>query len=154
MPYEQSEGFSAQGATLEVCLYSESPIVWKEVGEIKGWTPSAEWRTADATNLKSTSIEDVPVMYDAGAVDTRVNRVGTNEGQELLQECVLAAQNPLLRIRFTLPPNERIGQTTVGDRWITTGYCLKYDVIAESAKIVEDALKLRMQKRAVFEAGS
>lgn len=151
MPYTTSQAGSGQGSTLEICLATDSPPNYLEVGELKSWSPERSWEMKDPTNLSSSQREEKPVLQAVGRVSTTVNRVPTDDAQELLQSAY--DQASLMRFRFTAAPVVEAGQTT-GDEWVFLGYCTQWQPDIQTGELQMNRLGLSLNKLVSYTPGS
>lgn len=151
MAYEQSQAWSSHGGKLEVWPFTQSPAVPKEVHELVEWNPQGSKLMSDPTNLSSTYEEEVPILPNAGRVQSSMNRVSNSEGQLLLQSAY--DNDTLLYIRRTMAPNLNAGQTT-GDVFLYTGYVTQFDPSERAKNHVVNNVAFRLVRRVSFTAGS
>lgn len=151
MPYEDSQSFSGQGTKIEFWPWDESPIVYRDIGELMSFTPSGRQELSDPTNLLSTGREKVPALYDPGSVKSSVNRTPGNAAQTLLQSAYM--NQTLLGVRVTLAPNLRVGQTT-GDVYVYTAYVVQNEPDVQVAKHIVNQFELALKRFVSFTQGT
>lgn len=132
---------------------SGSAGTYTTIGEITNAPQSGrQAKTADVTNLQSSTVEWISTLVDSGTYEITMNRVSTDAGQQALETSFETLVRPWFKI--TLP--KQGAQTTTGDSYTFSAIIEELTNLAELGpdKAIRSRVRLKVSGLVIFTAGS
>jgi hypothetical protein len=123
------------------------------IGEITNAPQSGrQTKTADVTNLQSSTAEFIATLIDSGTYEITMNRVSTDAGQTALETAFEALSRPWFKI--TLP--KQGAQTTAGDSYTFQAVIEEKTDLSELGpdKAIRSRVRLKVSGLVDYTAGS